>query len=346
MVQRLSRFLAVALFAGTASMAAEDATLTQIRTLLAPMRANPFDGPGARGAKPALTTVKHKLRDWIESRLLEFQDDDAARAFAFELNAEIHNAGLWCDSTAISSERHCPLPGYIGDVKLNFGEVLVVTTAVGIVCGFDESAYAYSFSNGRWKRFWQSETNNYVEGQYVPLNFLGILFSSRDYLRKGADPNIRLLLVLARDPAYCESNWYNVYQRVWQLRTDRPEEKLLLDKGEEAFLADWVDGTVSPDEVLVEYTTRAAFTDLSNRRVVWHYVMRSGILEREDPLALSPRDFVDEWMRTPWDISSRWTSIGVPPRHCRKCTAKRTSRVANTPARTIAGSSRNIGRWA
>jgi hypothetical protein len=224
-------------------------------------------------------------------------------------------------------EKGCPdrgEPGYLGDIKLHFGAALVVTTGVGIDCGFDESAYAYSFVNGLWKRFWQNETNDYVKGKYVPVNFLGILLSWQDYLDKAADPNVRLLLVLARDPAYCESNWYNVYYRVWQLRIYRPEEKLLLNGGEEAFLADSVDGSVSPHDVVIEYSTRMTYTEFEVRRVVRHYILGGGKLEREAPLALSPRDFTDEWMRTEWAISSRWTSAGVSASSLRRMHTKET----------------------
>lgn len=65
-------------------------------------------------------------------------------------------------------------------------------------------------SAGNPRRFWQSETNDYAAGKYVPLNFLNIPLSAPDYIDRKADPNVRLLLVLARDPAYCESNRYNV----------------------------------------------------------------------------------------------------------------------------------------
>lgn len=302
------------LFAGSVSMAAESAALVEIRTLLAPMRAKPFDVHGPRGATPVLTDVKHKLRDWIESRLHEFRNEDEVQAFARELNAEIRSAKLSCDWDAVPREKGCPdrgRPGYLGNIRLDFGEAFFITTAVGIDCGFDESAYAYSFINGRWRRFWQSETNDYVAARYVPLNFLGILLSWQDYLNKGADPNVRLLLVLARDPAYCESNWHNVYYRVWQLRIDRPEEKLLLDGGEEAFLGSWVDGVVNPQDVLIEYPTHTTYTDFLVRPVIRHYVLRGGKLEREAPLALTPRDFADEWMHTDWAVSSQWTSAGV-----------------------------------
>lgn len=302
------------LFAGSIPMAAEDAALLEIRALLLPMRGKRLDTLGPRGATLAFPDIKHKLRDWIEGRLHEFRNDEEVRAFAHELNAEIRSAKLSCAWDAVPHEKDCPVrgePGYLGDIRLVFGDMLVVTTGVGIVCGFDQSAYAYYFVDGRWKRFWQSETNDYTEGKYAPLNFLGILLSPQDYVTKGTDPNVRLLLMLARDPAYCESNWYNVYYRVWQLRIDRSEAKLLLDGGEEAFLASWVDGFVYPQGVLIEYSTRTTYTDFQVRRVIRHYVLRSGRLEREDPLALRPSDFADEWMRTDWAVSSHWTSAGV-----------------------------------
>jgi hypothetical protein len=297
--------------AGSIPTAAEDVALTEIRAVLLPMRTKPADGLGPRGAALVFTDVKHRLRDWIEGRLHEFRNDEEVRAFAHQLNAEIRTANLSCHWDAVPHD--CPdrgEPGYLGEIRLELGEMLVVTTNVGIVCGFDESAYAYYFVSGRWRRFWQAETNDYTEGKYAPLNFLSIQLSSRDH-RKDADPNVRLLLMLARDPAYCESNWYNVYYRVWQVGVDHSEAELLLDGGEEAFLADSVDGIVDPQEVLIQYSTRTAYTDFQVRTAVRHYVLRGGKLEREAPLALIPRDFADEWMRTDWAVSSQWTAAGV-----------------------------------
>jgi hypothetical protein len=311
----MTRLLTGLLFAGLAiPLAAEDAALSKIRALLVPLRAKPFDGPAPRGASPVFTDVKHLLRDWIEAKLREFRDEDDAGAFARELNAEIQSAKLSCNFRAVPPEKGCPdrgEPGYLGEIRIVLGEMLVVTTGVGIVCGFDQSAYAYSLVDGHWKRFWQSETNDYIVGKYVPLNFLGILLSYRDDINRGADPNVRLLLMLARDPAYCESNWYNVYYRAWQLRVDRPEAKLLLEGGEEAFLGNEVDGTVGPGEVLIQYSTHNTYTDFAVRPVIRYYILRNGKLERVAPFALSPHDFADEWMRTDWAISSQWTNPGI-----------------------------------
>ena len=128
---------------------------------------------------PAFTEVKHRLRDWLENRLHQFRDEGEVRALVHQLNAEIRSAKLSCAWDAVPREKDCPdrgEPGYLGEIKFAFGEMLVVTTEVGIECGFDQSAYSYYFVNGRWTRFWQSETNDYRKAKYAPLNSLASCF--------------------------------------------------------------------------------------------------------------------------------------------------------------------------
>lgn len=94
-------------------MAAEDPALLEIRALLWPMRAKPIDGLSPRGATPAFTDVKHKLRDWIEGRLHEFRDEEDVRAFEHGLNGQIRNAKLSCAWDAVPPEKDCPARGIV-----------------------------------------------------------------------------------------------------------------------------------------------------------------------------------------------------------------------------------------
>jgi hypothetical protein len=45
--------------------------------------------------------------------------------------------------------------------------LLIITTAVGILCQYDESAYAYKLVNGRWQRVWESEQNDYASAKFL-----------------------------------------------------------------------------------------------------------------------------------------------------------------------------------
>jgi hypothetical protein len=64
----------VLLFMTTVLTAAENPTLTEIRALLGPMRAKPFDGPDSRGAGPAFTEIKRFTGFAMGSRFVHLPD--------------------------------------------------------------------------------------------------------------------------------------------------------------------------------------------------------------------------------------------------------------------------------
>src|ERR1700740_1805148 len=80
-----------------------DDRLTAIHALLVPMRTAPI--ADARGATPALTGVKHQLRDWIESHLFAVQWKNARwtpnpSVLQDQLNDELSQADLFCPQNA------------------------------------------------------------------------------------------------------------------------------------------------------------------------------------------------------------------------------------------------------
>ena len=87
------------------------------------------------GATPALTGAKHQLRDWIESRLAGLAPGFDTRTFAASVHDELRRAGLLCDDCDSN------VLGYVDDIRLTrAGDFLVVVTALGVSCGYDESA--------------------------------------------------------------------------------------------------------------------------------------------------------------------------------------------------------------
>src|ERR1700678_2783206 len=75
---------------------AEDARLADLRGMLVPMRDRPLEHLESRGATPQLTVVKHKLREWVESRLPSLVQGGDLAPLAEELNRELKQAGLFC----------------------------------------------------------------------------------------------------------------------------------------------------------------------------------------------------------------------------------------------------------
>jgi hypothetical protein len=285
---------------------AEDVKLNSLRATLLSLRKQVNQHGETRGATPQLTVAKHQLRDWIESRLPPLKHEHDEVIAASQLNEALREANLFCSDSPDRGEDQCSGEtelGYLDEVKLKFSEFLIVQTAVGIDCGYDESAYIYQRSGDHWVRRWQSEQNTYTEMVYVPQTLHAVLISPA-----GINDS-RVVLTLGSQP-WCSSNWRSVYYRLWRMTPDAPESKPLLEQTKAAYLGAHdppIQGSVGADDVLIEYTVGSIDVTIHNREAIRHYSVEQDNVKRLDPVALSPRDFVDEWLTHSWPESSTWS---------------------------------------
>jgi hypothetical protein len=193
--------------------------------------------------------------------------------------------------------------GYLGVVTVQrSGSFLIVTTGVGIECGYDQSAYIYTWTGEKWTRIWQNEQDTYTEKEYWPQTLQSVVISPY------SPTNDYLVLTLGTE-SWCASNWHNVYYRVFRLGPDLQAPPLVNG-------ADWaylgrhdppIQGSLAADDVLVEYTVSSIDGGVHSREAIRHYQIDRDKATRVDPLALSPRDFVDEWLVTDWRKAAFWS---------------------------------------
>ena len=284
----------------------------EIRAELERVRAEAAQHSETRGASPRLTMIKHRLRDWVESQLGDVPSDpnddpDAQLPLAARLNAQLKQEHLFREDESAHTGDFWTRIGFLGEVRLEYKQrqtYLVLRTAVEVHCGFDESAYLYRFQDGHWKRLWGSEQNSYTKEKYLVQSISAVLVSPP---LNEAHPYV---LTLGTEP-WCSSNWHDVYVRLWSLSSSGEEPKLLLDKSDWAYLGAHdipIQGSVGRKDALVEYTVGSLDPGLHSREAVLHYAIQSEKAERINPVALSPRDFVEEWLKEPWEQSRHWSS--------------------------------------
>jgi hypothetical protein len=260
---------------------------------------------GPRGATPKLTVAKHQLRDWLDTGIGSLNQNPDPAEVQRSFNLELQHAGLTCSYDA-PPPSSCPdwfQAGYAGRVGVHRDwAFLVVTAGMGIECGYDESAYVYSWNGEKWVRVWQNEQNNYVNDKYKPQTLQSILISPFN------KENDYLVMTLGSE-SWCSSNWHDVYYRVFRLGPDQQAPPLI--EGSQWSPVGWrnppIAGSLSHDDVLVEYLTPSVDSAFLAREGVYHYKVQQGGVERVAPFALSPRDFVDEWIQTDWLESSKWS---------------------------------------
>ena len=293
--------------------AAQDAALATLHALLAPMRSGA--GKDMRGATPALMDVKHGLRDWIEARLPALPVNGDEHVFAARLNQELQQADLFCVAAADARKDRCDhsqqaadwdATGYIGAVQLGRREgLLFVRTRVGILCGGDDSAYAYERRGDRWQRVWAYEQPIAPGVDYRPQDITGFRVSSPDQRL-----HARLLLLLGRD-IWCTSNWLPIYYRLWRLRPDG-DTKLLVNGAEVAFFSNDppIEGSVFDHDATIEFKAGSLDPDFHSYETVRRYEVQGDKVTRTEPVALGPRGFTEEWLRGEWSEVSAWTAPG------------------------------------
>ncbi len=277
---------------------ADDPRIAALRSTVLSLRKQFKDQPQVPPATPEVTLAKHQLRDWIESRLATFPANGDDLTLAADLHAGLRDAQLFCDD---DSECLPTAMGFLDEVQVNRErDFLTIQTAVGvgIWCGYDYSAYVFEWTGGAWRRVFESEQNDYRKGKYLPQLLHAIHISTAD------SDGSRLIMTLGSRTG-CVSAFKPVYYRVWRLSANRDASKLLLDGTD--LLNDEseppVEGSVSPDDVLIEFAAGGTGYG-STHKAVRHFEVHGDSVKQVDPVAPTPRDFVEEWLSASWEKSA------------------------------------------
>jgi hypothetical protein len=270
------------------------------------VRESPRGDPKLRGGSSKLTSAKHVLREWIESALISkpFQFDE--NALAQSLNESLSRAGLF-EKAAKDDDSEWSGFGSLGD-KVGLrrkNEMLILTTTLGILCGVDQSAYIYRFSQNRWRRVWEVERNTYTEREYQPQVFTGIQISERT-----SEP---LVLTLGTN-TWCSSNWHFAHFRLYRIGqfTDTPtgsNSRPIVDRSRIAYIGNRnaIQGAIHGDKVTVALSVGSWDSVIHTSPAIYRYIIEGNSAVRVDPIALRPRDFVGEWLFHDWSAIERWT---------------------------------------
>ena len=257
------------------------------------------------GATQELTAAKHQLRDWIESRLMGQGETIDVQSFAATLHMALDGVRLLCND--LIDECDWNFLGYVDDVRVSReGSFVVVVTAMGIWCGYDESAYVYAWQSQQWRRVWEDERNTYTRQDYLPQAIQDVQISSPDA------SGTRWVMTLGSQ-TICGGAFKDLYARAWSLDTDNRSTPVLnwVAHANDAYPR----GRLLPGEVLFEYMAGGLLSGDAHS-AVRHFTIDRAAAVQIDPVASLPRDFVVEWLTSPWEESrTRSESASLQARH-------------------------------
>lgn len=271
-----------------------NAPLERVRADLEALRPHAQQHRETRGATPALTAIKHGLRDWAERKLNDLTGDEDS--FNRGLQEDAAHAGLLC-------KDGCPLTaiGYADAVRIHRqGEFLKVQTSVGIQCGYDDSAYLYERVNGKWSRIFETEQNTYTAAGYLPQTIYSVDVSAPDA------SGTRLVVSLGSKPG-CSNAFQPLYSRIWRI-VNGAKPKLLLDSQETAYIGAYppARATLTPNDIRIEFTAGGTGYG-EGHQAERRFSVKANAAKQVEPIAPTPRDFVEEWLAGPWNQVRQWS---------------------------------------
>jgi hypothetical protein len=283
------RLVGIALLAAS-GLCGQDAALAKLVQQAERLRIDAAGASFGPGAPRRLGGLHAALRDWIESRLPAKEGPPQADVATLQaaLTADLRRSGL-----SVTEDTRMSY-GYIGKLELSAPkdtpDLLTVVAGVTVPCGADEAVYVYRFAGGARTRVLEDH----------PDSDFG-LTSARIYT-SAADSSGRRLLVTTHVDVQCSSASAGLHYSVFRLSGNLAA--LLGAAGHPAYLEEahlddpGYEIALKPDEFTLEFRDRSIDSAVDHRTMIFRY--RAGErLVRIDPVALSPRDFVEEWMENP-----------------------------------------------
>jgi hypothetical protein len=244
----------------------------------------------AQDKRDRIAALNDALRDWVESRLPKSKPalDAGFDGLQDRLKVELSRAGVL--PPANGADEY----GYIARLELSrpseFSGALAIIEGITAPCGTADSVYVYDYNAGSPRRILESrgssEHDETVSSEY---------FSSPDVSGN------RLFLVF-RHAVQCGSSWNRLSYDLFRLSTSGSAAAPIFsgDHGIWKGANDAYHIQLKPDEMLLELQDRSVDAHIRNRTHVLRYSIGPSAVERIDPVALQPQDFVDEWLTRPW----------------------------------------------
>ncbi|MGC1462638.1 MAG: hypothetical protein WA802_10580 [Terracidiphilus sp.] len=183
----------------------------------------------------------------------------------------------------------------------NVPHLLFIEFNFGIACGFDSVLLGYEANSGAWERIlrWQAPAYDSVDAAF------GDFFEYQPLPQAGPKS---WLIAVAHGHPWCTSNMSAFDVDLLQPATVGAPEKTLFHR--KFYYRRDTDPVMKAKPLGFELRMTGESIDGSivMRPVIYRFQQQGNALIRVQPIAMNGRDFVDEWIQSPWTDASSWSA--------------------------------------
>jgi hypothetical protein len=257
------------------------------------------------GAGRRIETLKDRMRDFVRTMMAcaPASVEPAALAAAMEQRGGV-SRGQTGDAVPPPPDRHGSLVAFeVSRVEAR-PDMLAVVATLAIKCGSDSMLILYRREGGRWHEVMvrRSEPYSQVKGGWGDLRFA---VSPKD-----AQGN--WFVATVSTTPWCTSAWQGMPYE-FARPGPAPDRPRVFFRGENTiYLGNESDLTLRAerDAFEIRHDGSSLDPDILVRRHVRRYSVAGESVRRVQSVAGTVRDFVDEWIASPWAEAKAWSGSG------------------------------------
>jgi hypothetical protein len=236
---------------------------------------------------------------------------------ASDLNAKLRKTNLICNEGNKCSKDvmhgHWSFLGFLNEFKIRrTGPFLFVLTSIGEECGYAEAVYAYAQDESQWKRLFDTQ----VAGKKRDLPDYVMDISVEPATDQPSSAAYYILTDSHGD--WCSSNWHDVQYQLHFVDLRKHFLTTMMDTDAYAMTGDMgslKDGMeygnfakLSTHSLSLRFITSSInWRTAHTHPAILNYRLDGMNFHRVQPVAEDPEDFIEEWLISPWNVSSEWT---------------------------------------
>ncbi|HEX8513853.1 MAG TPA: hypothetical protein VF688_12190 [Allosphingosinicella sp.] len=257
-------------------------------------------------ASRRIEALKDRMRDFVRTMMAcaPASVEPAALAAAMEQRGGVSD-GTTGDAVPPSDDRHGRLVAFEASRVEAHPDMLAVVATLAIKCGSDSILLLYRRTPAGWREAMVRRAEPYreVRGGWGDLRFAV----------SPADAQGNWFVATVSTTPWCTSAWQGMPYELAR-PGPAPERPKIFFRGKSTiYLGDESDLSLKAERGAFEirHDESSLDPDILVRRHVRRYSVAGETVRRVQPVAESLRDFVDEWIGSPWTEAKYW-SAGDP----------------------------------
>jgi hypothetical protein len=254
-------------------------------------------------ARAAIEALKDRIVGYVTNAVAVSRSDEAPEAIQRRLSAQ---GGAIEDRRDFSAsgarDMHGASLSYEVATPADHPSLLAVVARFGIMCGEDSLFFLFEGSGGRFRPV--------IIRRSPPFREINGAWEDLRYALSPPDRRHGWYVAIAHTPPWCQSVWRNLRYDLARPGASPHRPSVFFSEVVSHNIDSNIPYTIraEPDRLQIEHDGGTVDPLLNRRRRVETYAIEQNGVRRIQPVALNVRDFVDEWVASPWREARSWSS--------------------------------------